>query len=465
LGRAAVAVDVAEFERLAGRDGDDDLGGAIALYRGPFLDGLGMDGSALAAWIAPERARLHAIAMTAALKLAARRAACGDWAGSAAALDRALALDPLSEEAHRARIRLEIDRGAFNRAIRRYRDCADILKRELGTVPEPATTALYREALGRLQDPAAVPAQALAAPPAPDARTGADAARRASIAVMPLVDRTSDGGGRAALADGLVDDLITRLAKLRCLFVIARGSVFALAERRVGAEDAGRALQVDYVVGGSVRRQGVRAVVTIELTDTRSARIIWAEVFDHRADDAFLVLDEIGNRIVAAIAGEIEMAERNRAILKPPGSLDAWETYHRGLWHMYRFTRGDNEQGQQFFETAVRLDPTFARAYAGLSFTHFQKAFQFWGERAPEVDRAFAAACQGLMVDDRDPAAHWAMGRALWLRGDQDEALLELERAVDLSRTSRSATTRWVSCNASPATPAARSARPSIRAG
>src|SRR5262249_10246328 len=79
------------------------------------------------------------------------------------------------------------------------------------------------------------------------------------------------------------------------------------------------------------------------------------------------------------------------------------------------------------------LDPTFARAHAGLSFTHWQNAFQGWADRRQEAERAFAAAGQSLMVDDRDPAAHWAMGRALWLRGQHDQSLLEVERAVDLS--------------------------------
>ena len=192
-------------------------------------------------------------------------------------------------------------------------------------------------------------------------------------------------------------------------------------------------LNVDYVVSGSVRRQGRRLTVTVELVETRTARIVWAEIFNRTADDTFVVLDEIGNRIVASIAGEIEMIERNRAILKPPSSLDAWEAHHCGLWHMYRFSKADNERARHFFETAVHLDPTFARAYAGLSFTHFQSAFQGWAKRQPEVDRAFATASQSLMVDDRDPAAHWAMGRALWLRGQHDQSIVELERSIDLS--------------------------------
>ena len=143
--------------------------------------------------------------------------------------------------------------------------------------------------------------------------------------------------------------MITRLAKLRSLFVIAQGTVFALHERRIGAEEAGRMLNVDYVVSGSVRRDGKRLTVTVELAETRTARIVWAEIFNHKLDDAFLVLEEIGNRIVASIASEIETIERNRAILRPPNSLDAWEAHHRGLWHMYRFSKADNERARHFF--------------------------------------------------------------------------------------------------------------------
>ena len=259
------------------------------------------------------------------------------------------------------------------------------------------------------------------------------ASRRASVAVMPFVDRSTTAEARGGLADALADDVITRLAKLRVLFVIAQGTVFALHDRHVGPEEAGRMLNVDYVVSGAIQRDAKRLTVTVELTETRTARIVWAEIMKHKLDDAFLVLDEIGNRIVASVASEIETIERNRAILRPPSSLDAWEAHHRGLWHMYRFSKADNGRARHFFETAVRLDPTFARAYAGLSFSHFQNAFQGWAKRKPAIDRAYEAAGQGLMADDRDPAAHWAMGRALWLRGQDDQSVVELERAIDLS--------------------------------
>lgn len=256
-----------------------------------------------------------------------------------------------------------------------------------------------------------------------------DEHRRASLAVLPLADCDR----RGEMAAGLTHDIITRLAKLRSLFVIARGSVFALAEQGISPEDTARRLDVDYYVAGVVKRRQHKMLVSVELVETRTSHIVWSEEFELRQDDTFLLLDDIGDKIVASIAHEIETAEKNRAILKPPNSLNAWEAYHRGLWHMYRFTRPDNDLAQQFFTRSIETDPTFARAYAGLSFTHWQSAFQHWADRARETDLALKAAGRSLIVDEHDPAAHWAMGRAMWLRGRHGEAVAELERSVELS--------------------------------
>ncbi|TFZ05401.1 transcriptional regulator [Ramlibacter henchirensis] len=259
-------------------------------------------------------------------------------------------------------------------------------------------------------------------------------ARRASLAVMPFTDRTPGVALRGGLGDGMAHDVITRLAKLRSMFVIAEGTMFALAERRVDSHDAARRLDVDYVASGSLRREpGGRLSVSVQLVGTRSAQVVWAEEFSAPLDDTFGVLDEIGNRIVTSIAHHIEVAERNRAVLKNPNSLDAWEAHHRGLWHMFRFDREDNEQARHFFQTAVRLDPTFARPHAGLSFTHFQDAFLGWRERGPAIEQAYRAAADGLMADEHDPASHWALGRAMWLKDRQDDALRELREAIELS--------------------------------
>jgi tetratricopeptide (TPR) repeat protein len=220
---------------------------------------------------------------------------------------------------------------------------------------------------------------------------------------------------------------------LRSLFVIAEGTAFALRERRLAPEAVGRLLGVDYLVVGSARIRESRLAVEVQLEETRTARVLWSERIDGGRDDTFAVIDGIGDRVVASVAGEIEANERNRAVLKPPGSLDAWEAYHRGLWHAYRFTQEDNRSARGFFDQAVALDPTFSRAHAGVSFAHWQDAFQGWADREAALASALASAGRALLADDRDPAAHWAQGRALWLGGEQGLAVQELEQAVDLS--------------------------------
>ena len=255
--------------------------------------------------------------------------------------------------------------------------------------------------------------------------------RRASIAVMPFEASTPPD---QRVADGLTYDITVGLAKLRSLFVIAQGTTFALRDGGVRGPEAATLLGVNYVATGAVRRDGPCIRISLQLCDRESGRILWADEHDGRGDDAFQVPGTIAARIVSCLEAEIQLAESNRAIIKPPNSLDAWEAHHRGLWHMYRFTGPDNDEAQRLFQRAIALDPTFSRPYAGLSFTHWQNAFTFRpAERQAETDRAFDAAGRGLQADPRDPAAHWAMGRALWLRKDDTASLSALNDAVALS--------------------------------
>jgi DNA-binding SARP family transcriptional activator/Tfp pilus assembly protein PilF len=397
------------------------------LFNGDFLEGLEIDRNpAYSGWLTAQRRRFRGCHAALLEHLVA--SVTGDEAFGY--LEKWLQLAPFDRHVHKMLLTALARRGQIREGEEHLASTAAQFEAEgLDFIPirEAWRAARERAASPSFVESAAAPL--LAKPEDPVI----GAARRASIAVMPFVDSSVATGARGGVADALAHDVITRLAKLRSLFVIAQGSVFALNERRIGAQEAGRMLNVDYVVSGSVQRDDKRLTVAVELVETRTARIGWAEVFNYKPDDAFLVLEEIGNRIVASVANEIETIERNRAILKPPNSLDAWESHHRGLWHMYLFNKADNEQARHFFATAVQLDPTFARAYAGLSFAHFQNAFQGWAQREPEIDRAYEAAGKSLMVDDRDPAAHWAMGRALWLRGQHDQSVIELEQAIDLS--------------------------------
>ena len=400
-----------------------------ALFAGDFLEGLELDNCpAFTAWLGAQRRRFRG-----------RQAAVLEHLAKAAPEDERvryieqwLELAPFDPRAHELLLNALARCDRIAEGEEHVAATARLFETE-GLDFTPARDAWHRARAQRPSSAGGHGAEPMLLVPGGNGDDILTVARRASVAVMPFVDCSGVASCRGGTADALAHDVITRLAKLRSLFVIAQGTVFALHERGVGPEEAARMLNVDYVASGSVQRRDNSLTVTIELVETRTARIVWAEVFSRELDDAFHVLEEIGNSIVASIASEIEMSERNRAVLRPPNSLDAWEAHHRGLWHMYRFNKPDNDRAQHFFEMAVRLDPTFARAYAGLSFTHFQNAFQGWAEREPEIDRAFAAAGQSVMVDDRDPAAHWAVGRALWLRGQFGNSVIELQQAIDLS--------------------------------
>jgi DNA-binding SARP family transcriptional activator/TolB-like protein/Tfp pilus assembly protein PilF len=438
LDLAGCTVDATEVQ-LATQSGIAALGrerlrALAALFSGDFLQGLEIERSApFSAWLIGQRRRFRA-AHAALLEHLVRTLPAGSDE-TIACTEQWLQLAPFDRHAHELLLDALARRGRLREGDEHVAATARLFEAE---AQDWAPIGLaWRAAKSRHSGlPLALHAgEAILSLPADAAAQGTTPAlqRRASIAVMPFADHTRNGLVRGGLADGLAHDVITRLAKLRSMFVIAQGTVFALDERSVGAEDAARRLNVDYVASGTLQRDGTRLRVTVQLAETRTARIVWADVFSAKLDDTFSVLDEIGNRIVASLANQIELAERNRAVLKSPNSLDAWEAYHRGLWHMYRFNRDDNEQARQFFETALRLDTTFSRAHAGLSFTHFQNAFLGWGERSREVEHAYRTASQGLMADDQDPATHWAMGRALWLRGRLDESLTELDTSVELS--------------------------------
>jgi DNA-binding SARP family transcriptional activator/TolB-like protein len=439
LDLSACVVDAREVDRIAKAGVESASSGSLdelcAWFEGELLEGLHIDGNPeFAGWLTAQRQRYRALHVAALGELVARTTPGSDEMFRR--LDSWLQASPFDPRAHQAMLEGLARCGRIRDAERHV--AATIRSFE----QEGIDWTSLRDAWQALRRAAAVApaitsgAAPAISPPAPAAEPHtpieARSRRRVSVAVMPFVDGAAAAARR--VADGLTEDIITRLAKLRVLFVIARGTVYALRDRGIDAQEAGRLLNVEYVASGSVRRQEGRISVVVELVETEGARIVWTDELTGAVDDTFSVLDAIVDRIVAAIAEEIETAECNRAILKPPSSLDAWEAYHRGLWHMYRFNGTDNREAERLFQDAIRLDPTFARAYAGLSFTHFQNAFlDLTPDRARQIELAFESAGRSVGADDRDPAAHWALGRALWLRGVESESFAELGRSIELS--------------------------------
>jgi TolB-like protein/DNA-binding SARP family transcriptional activator len=423
-------VDALEVGRL-GSEGvasatTERLAAVAEHFAGEFLEGTEIDGPEFGGWLLAQRQRYRGLHVAILAELAERATPAS--AEKLTRLEAWLALAPFECRAHEALIAALLQ-GGRPREARAHLDSAIAAFEQAGVDAARLRTA-WQAARSSSSESAPAPAR-VEAPLVLEVPGVVEVARRGSIVVMPFVEASP---GSSPIANGLTDDIITRLAKLRALFVIARGSAYALGERGIGPREAGRLLNVEYVVSGVVRRQGNKVSVLVELAQTHDAKIVWADEFAGDVDDTFSVLDSIVNRSVALIAEEIERAESLKTLGKDPSSLDAWEAYHRGLWHMYRFNRADNQVAERFFRGAIVLDASFARAHAGLSFTHFQNVFlELTHDREHQITLALEAATESLAADDRDPAAHWAMGRALWLRGAQDESLAELERSVELS--------------------------------
>jgi TolB-like protein len=278
-----------------------------------------------------------------------------------------------------------------------------------------ATSAQFREQAGAGE----------AAAPAADARP--------SIAVLPF-RLLGDAGPHAAIADALPDELIVDLARLRWIFVTARGSSFRLRASEPDMTEIGRLLGVRYCLAGTVEVLGRTLAVSVELVDTRDAGIVWAERFSGSLDDVHRVREDIRSRVLAALELRIPLHEASLARLAVSEDLDAWSAYHLALQHLYRFNRQDNAAAAALFERAIGRDPGFARAHAGLSFVHFQTAFLRQSENlAGEVDEARRFAARAVELDEVDPFVNFVMGRTYWLVGDLDGGLPWLERATTLS--------------------------------
>ena len=260
-----------------------------------------------------------------------------------------------------------------------------------------------------------------------------DKMSRPSLAVLPFLYVAGDER-YAPLASALPDELITDLSRLRWLLVTARGSSFRLGAAQTGFGEVGRLLGVRYCLSGTVEVSSGKLIVLVELVDTSNEAVIWAERFTGRIDEVHAIREDIRAQVLTALEIRIPLHEASRARMVAVENLDAWSAYHLGLQHLYRFNRVDNAAALALFQRAVDLDPTFARANAGLSFVHFQSAFlHHTDDIAGEISQARRFAERGLELDPLDPFVNFTMGRTYWLEGDLDASLGWLERATDIS--------------------------------
>jgi len=253
-----------------------------------------------------------------------------------------------------------------------------------------------------------------------------------SIAVLPCTNMSGDLE-QEFFADGITEDIITALSHYPSLFVVARNSCFTYKGRAVDVKQVGCELGVRYVLEGSLRKANNRIRVTAQLVEAETGKHVWAEHYDRDLAEIFALQDEITEAVTTAIAPALAEAEQQRAMRKPPGNLDAWAAYQRGLWHVGKAAAEDNAVAQTFFRRAINLDPNFSGAYVGLAEAQSQ-ATDFHADDLAETLRSVEVlARRAVALDGADAEARSLLAHTLWRRADYEGALSEVGRALAIS--------------------------------
>jgi TolB-like protein/Tfp pilus assembly protein PilF len=259
---------------------------------------------------------------------------------------------------------------------------------------------------------------------------------RPSIAVLAFENLSGDPD-QEYFADGIAEDLITELSRLRWLQVTARNSSFTYKGQAVDLRQVGRDLGVRYVVEGSVRKGGERVRITAQLIDTATGNHLWAERYDRDLSDIFALQDEITETLVATLQMELGEFERELAHRKPPGNLDAWDAYQRGMWHLWKIDAENMGEAEKFLRRATESDPKFSQAFAFLAFALFLKvAFVYTSDQQGTVALALSIAKRAIALDDKEAMGHYSLGRLQTATGEFDLAEASLDMAIKLNPSS-----------------------------
>jgi adenylate cyclase len=253
-----------------------------------------------------------------------------------------------------------------------------------------------------------------------------------AIAVLPF-DNLSGDPEQEYFADGIAEDLITRISRLGTFPVIARNSSFTYKGQAVDVKRGSRELGARYVVEGSARRAGGRIRISAQLIDGTSGHHVWAETYDRELRDVFALQDDITEAIVSSIRPELLRSEFARAARSEPRNLDAYDLAMRGWWHMSKLTREENMKARSLFERAIQLDPESSGAFAGLAYTHWNDtAFQWSDTPAESVSELMRAARRSAALDAGNATAQVVLSLAYLRAKKPDEMVAAAQRAVEL---------------------------------
>lgn len=483
--------DYEELQRLKHAQSAEAAGKIAALWRGEFLQDLSIPEPAFETWLETERRRVREVVVDALRDLAAGE---NDRGNTKTALDKArtaVALEPFRDDLRRVVMEALWKSGRSADALRHFNDYADQLQKDLQTVPAAET----RELAQRIRSGEAVP---VASAEIPDRRVAYDevgehatedaesynAPRRMSsrlvpvamgialaltllaglvlwqpwtpeaglasveqpahtlsekpsIAVLPF-DAYHRDAATTRLARGLTEDIITDLARFPEFGVIARNSTEIYGDMAVDARAVGAELGVDYVVEGSIQREGQQLRITAQLIDTSTGGHLWSERWDRTAGDLFAIQTEIAEKVTNRLgggAGLIQQEGRTKAKRKRPSDLDAYELYLLGTEKLEQLTGESISEAIRLLSRAVEVDPGLARAWVELYHAHNLSRY-YGADREIAMTKAAAAANTAISLDPSDAEAHAVHAMALVSEGEPIRAKAEFDTALRMAPNS-----------------------------
>ncbi|MEO1324776.1 MAG: BTAD domain-containing putative transcriptional regulator [Pseudomonadota bacterium] len=424
LNPAAISVDADRFGKLSQSDVADEVFEALSLLIGPLLDGFFGQRPAFEDWIASERQRFNEMAagiLERAVDIAARR---GDTKSALAHARHLVDIEPWSDKAQLVLLRLMAQTGNRAGAIQAFNTYDELLQRELGISAGAELCALMSQIRGETIS------VAHHTPSLPTVDMPTDIGGRTSIALVPFAWMATQPD-QGHLVDGLVEDMSTKLAKFGWLDIQAGGNSDGARLTATQMCTLFSDQQIDYVVHGSLRSNGNRYRLTVQLADPVDGRYLWVERFDRETDDVFDLQDELSDAVVGSLECAIERFEGRNAANKPFEEMNAWECYHRGLAIQYEFDAATNKQAQKHFRRAIALDPNFALAHARLSYAIVISMIYFEADDVPHLlEEALELARTAARLNPDDAVIRFALGRALLAGGDYDQSILHLRDAI-----------------------------------
>ena len=248
-----------------------------------------------------------------------------------------------------------------------------------------------------------------------------------SIAVLPFADLSAERD-QEHFSDGVAEEILNALSKIRGLHVPARTSCFAFRGTSLDAREIGQRLGVETLLDGSIRKSGKRVRISVQLVDASNGYQLWSERFDREIEDIFAIQDEIARSVLESLGLALSERDEFRFLKPSTRNIEAYEAYLRGRKLYHKWTRQSVEFARQMFERAVKIDPDFAAAWAGLANTYVD-LFR-WGRKPQDLEEAQRASQHALQLDPNSAEAHVSVGQALAIQRRFVEAAIAFDRAI-----------------------------------